>query len=143
VSMGGAIRVPFRVPTGTVLQGNDKIPLGSCLTAEAATRAYDGWAAATPGCAPGVSAGHERGSARAPRHSAALATRPGAHVQGLPHQRGDDDDDELEQLSDSGGSDGEDDDGGAPSIQWAGRGITQRKAPAAGTARGSEADCAR
>jgi hypothetical protein len=66
LSMGGAIRVPFRAPTRTV-RGNDKIPLGSFHTGDAAVRASDGWAAATPRCVLDVSAGYERGSARVPR----------------------------------------------------------------------------
>jgi hypothetical protein len=140
MSMGGTGHVPFRA-TWTV-QG-DKIPLGSFLTAEAAARAYDRWTAATPGHALNFQAPYEGGSACAPRQRAALTTRPGAHVHGLQQQREDDGDDEPEQLTDSDWTDG-DDDGrdGVTSMERAARDSTQRKAPAAGIARGSKADCA-
>jgi hypothetical protein len=125
----------------------DTIPLGSFLTAEAAARAYDGCAAATPGRAL-FSADY---SARAPGQRAALTTRPGAHAHGLPQQQRDaDDDDEPElliasdcQLTGFDSSDEDDVDGdGVTSIERAARDSTQRNAPTAGIARGSKADCA-
>jgi hypothetical protein len=79
VSMGGTSRAPYRA-IGT--EQGDKIPLGFFLTAEAAARAYDRWAASTPGRAFNFPAGYERGSARASRHRGAPTTRPGAHVHG-------------------------------------------------------------
>jgi hypothetical protein len=125
-----------------MVQGG-KIPLGSFITAEAAARAYDGWAAASPGRALGVPTGDELGSARAPRPRAGLTTRPSAHAHGLPRQQHGDNDDEPEQLTDSDGSDGDSDGGKATSIERPRRGTVQGKAPAAGTARGSKADCVR
>jgi hypothetical protein len=136
VSMGGTSRAPFRA-TGTV-QG-DTIPLGSFLTAEAAARAYDRSAAVAPGCALNFPAGYGRSSAPAPYQRAALATQ----------QRDDDDDDEPEllivsdcQLTDSDWSDGDDDGDGMTCIERTARDSAQRKAPAAGIAHGSTADCA-
>jgi hypothetical protein len=126
-----------------MVQQGYKIPFGSFHTAEAAARAYDGWAAATPGRALDVSTGDELGSANAPRQRPALTTPPGAHALGLPEQqRNDDDDDEPEQLTDSDGSDGYDGGAGAMNIGRARRGFEQREAPAAGAAHGSKADCA-
>jgi hypothetical protein len=141
VSMGGTSRAPFRAPTGT--EQGDKIPLGSFLTAEAAARAYDRWAGATPGRALNFYASYKGSSACASRQRAALTTRLGARVHGLPQQRDDDDDDEAEQLTDSDWSDGDEDDGDeTTSVERAARDSAQRKAPAAGTARASKADCA-
>jgi hypothetical protein len=74
VSMGGTSRVLFRVPTGGTAQPGDEIPLGSFHTVEAAARAHDGWAAATPGRALDGTTGDERGSANAPRQRAGLTT---------------------------------------------------------------------
>jgi hypothetical protein len=140
LGMGGTSSVPFRA-TGTV-QGN-KIPLGSFVMAEAADPAYDGCATASPGRALNFPAGYERGIAGAPRQRAALTTRHGMHVHGLPQQRDGDGDDDPEQLRDSDWTD-EDDDGcdRVTSIERAARDSAQRKAPAAGIARGSKADCA-
>jgi hypothetical protein len=135
VSMGGTSRAPFRPTGGTVL--------GSFLTAETAARAHDGWAAAMPGRALSGLVGSERGSARAPRQRAGLTTRPSAHAHGLSQQRNDADDDEPEQLTDSNGSDGDEGGGGATGIEQAGCVTALRKAPAAGVARGSKANCAR
>jgi hypothetical protein len=143
VCMGGNRRLPFRAPTGGTVPEGDKIPLGPIPTAEASARGHDGWAAATHGRALDILASDELGSARVPRKRAALTTRPGAHVRGLPQQQRNDNDDEPEQLTDSDGSDGYDDDGGATSSERAGRGAAQQVAPAADIARGSKADCVR
>jgi hypothetical protein len=147
LSMGGTSRVSFRA-TGT--EQGEKIPLGSFLTAEAAAPAYDRWAAATPGHALSFLAGCGRGSAPAPRQLAALATRPGAHVHGLQQEQNDDDNyDKPEvlivtdgQLTDFDSSDRDDDGHGPTSVDRTARDHAQRKAPAAGIARGSKADYA-
>jgi hypothetical protein len=142
VSMGGTSRAPFRA-TGT--EQDDTIPLGSFLTAEAATRVYDRRAAATPGRALNLSACYEGGSALDSYQRTALATRPGTHAHGghgLPQQRDGNGDDNPEQLTDSDWSDGDDDGHGMTSIERAARDCAQRKAPAAGIARGSLTDCA-
>jgi hypothetical protein len=142
MSMGGTSSVPFQA-TGT-MQG-ENIPLGSVLMAEAAARD----AAATGGSAVNFPAGYEGGSTRTSRQRAPLTTRPSARVHGLPQQRDGDGDDVPVlpiasdcQLTDSDWSDGDDDCDGVTSIERAARDSTQRKAPAAGIARGSKADCA-
>jgi hypothetical protein len=121
--------------------GGDKVPLGSFLTAEAAARAYDGYAANTPGRALNFTAGYECGSARASRQCAVLTTRTGAHAHSLPQQRNDNDDDEPEQASDW--SDAEGDDGDVvTSTERTVRDTARRKGPTAAVSRGSKADCA-
>jgi hypothetical protein len=147
VTTDGTNRVPFRA-TGTV--HDDTIPFGSFFTADAAAREQDGWAATTPGLAPNLPAGYEGGGASASRQRAALPTRPGAHVHGLPQQRDGDDADEHVllvasdcQLTDSDRSDADDTDGdGVASIEWVECDTPQPKSPASGITLGSRAECA-
>jgi hypothetical protein len=123
-------------------QQGDRILLGSFHMAGAAARANDELALAALKHVLDASVGDELGSAPTPTQRPALTTRPGPHAHGLPQQRRNDDD-EPEQLTYLDGSDGDDGGGEVTSMVRAGRGIAQQKAPAAGTARGSKADCAR